>query len=638
MGSLVYTIEEKCIGCNNCLRACPVFGANQASVNEKGENVVRIIPENCIHCGHCIEKCAYEARDYEDDTEKFFNDLAQGKRISILAAPAIKTNFVNNHKNLFGYLKQKGVNLIYDVSFGADITTWAYLRFIQQGNIGMLSQPCPAIVNFVERKMPVLMNKLVPIHSPLMCTAVYLRKYKNVTDDLAFISPCIAKKDEIADENTSGMVKYNVTYKKLKAYLEKNNVNLAAYNQAEFDSQISGLGGLYSKHGGLRENVEFYTDNKMWVKQIEGETETYAYLKSFSRRNESDPRPQLVDVLNCRRGCNFGSGTINRATSDAAEYRQFQSKLKMLDNKDYIHGLLDQFDKELVWEDFSRSYSNKMKISYDVENRKLEPIFKRMLKFTDNEKRVNCCSCGYYTCRDMATAIFFNLNSEHNCILYNRKKAMLEHEEINEKNKEIADAMEQMKNANQRTEQIAESLSVQINNIINTMEIINEDNENSLGEIHKVCDKITVNVANSEKVRQIMDLIDADIRSYMNISNTVVSVANQINLLALNASIEAARAGAAGKGFAVVASEIKNLAQKTKNSANSAQDINASVAPRLKQVNSFLSSFVQSMEETSKAVDNIAVSTEKLSVEMNKQTKEISDSTSSIVNAAKSTY
>ncbi len=84
--------------------------------------------------------------------------------------------------------------------------------------------------------------------------------------------------------------------------------------------------------------------------------------------------------------------------------------------------------------------------------------------------------------------------------------------------------------------------------------------------VSSIRDTLENSIAESKNVEQIQTLTE-----------DILSIAAQTNLLALNASIEAARAGEAGKGFAVVADEIRQLAEHSKDTANSIQEISNQV-------------------------------------------------------------
>lgn len=173
---LIYT-NDNCIGCNRCISGCPVLGAN-VSIVENGQNRIYVDGSKCIHCGRCLKTCRHNAREYRDDTKRFVEDLKRGEAISIVIAPAVYINLAEKANNLFGYLKFLGANKIYNVSFGADITTWAYLNYIEKNKLeGGISQPCPVIVNYIEKYCQELREKLLPIQSPLMCSAIYINKY-----------------------------------------------------------------------------------------------------------------------------------------------------------------------------------------------------------------------------------------------------------------------------------------------------------------------------------------------------------------------------------------------------------------------------------------------------------------------------
>ena len=198
--SIINVDIDKCVGCNACVRACPVGDANIARMDEEGKLKIMIDDEKCIKCGACIRACSHSARSYIDDTQRFLQDLANGQEIALIAAPSIKIAFDGNWRHALQWLSNHGIKKIYDVSFGADICTWAHLRYLEK-NPGkkLISQPCAAVVNYVQRHKPDLFSNLSPIHSPMLCLAVYIKKVIGYRGKIAAISPCVAKIEEFRE-------------------------------------------------------------------------------------------------------------------------------------------------------------------------------------------------------------------------------------------------------------------------------------------------------------------------------------------------------------------------------------------------------------------------------------------------------
>ncbi len=160
---MIQVNESKCIGCNACIRTCPVPNANHYD-----GGVVHVNTDECIQCGECVKCCQHGARYFTDDLEEVLS-IAKTNRVSLIVAPAIKTAMDSKWRHVLQWLKENGIHEVYDGSFGADICTYMHIQYLQR-NPGkkIVSQPCAAIINYVEKHRPEMIPHMSPVQSPLM--------------------------------------------------------------------------------------------------------------------------------------------------------------------------------------------------------------------------------------------------------------------------------------------------------------------------------------------------------------------------------------------------------------------------------------------------------------------------------------
>lgn len=604
---------SKCVACNNCIRVCPSMEANTVEHDENGNVRFNINPDKCIRCGACVKICNHNARSYEDDTERFWEDLKSGQKIIAICAPAVKVSFDGCWRNVLDILKKNGVEKIYDVSFGADICTWGHIRYLEQHpGAKLISQPCPAIVNYIRKFCHSALKNLSPVHSPMLCTAVYLRKYLGENAKIAALSPCIAKMDEFRD---TGLVDYNVTFERLGELLRQNGTDFKTLGKTRSNFEFSGIqgsmGAIYPRPGGLKACLELECPT-INVITSEGTDSVYKNLDMYSEINERD-LPDVFDVLSCDKGCGSGPAigaemSIYRMSGIMNGIEKYNRTKRVKFDRKHRDKQFLQFDKQLKLNDFVRDYTPEQINRISVSEQEIEEMLTQMGKHTETERNYNCHSCGFPTCRKMAEAIIKGVSAITSCAQYMQKEADIRRSEIEQTNISIGEVTNEL---NQVVSQLTENIG-EVKEAVGDISQLNNTNHSQVMSLSEILGELRVQ---SENINAAMKSINSSVSGFSDITGNISDIARQINILSINASIEAARAGQAGKGFAVVAEEVGKLAGHSQEAVAEAQKSNELVFTDIKQVNDIVSKINKNMERIEKMMnevrDNISVTLDK---------------------------
>jgi len=195
---------------------------------------------------------------------------------------------------------------------------------------------------------------------------------------------------------------------------------------------------------------------------------------------------------------------------------------------------------------------------------------------------------------------------------------------------ELAGTMEQVASGAEEASSAAEQARVAINQIEKAAIVADSRSQESLERVNKsqvlirsttqgietLIDGIKISADSNLQSTKLIGELENQSAEIGNIVEAVVRIADQTNLLALNAAIEAARAGEHGRGFAVVADEVRNLAEISEKSARDIRHLVGEIRDNVKIV-------VKDVEDAGTAANGEVEKAQKITVDLAKIEKDM---------------
>lgn len=378
----------KCKGCTTCVRFCPT----EAIRVRKGRAF--IIDERCIDCGECIRTCPNNAKKAVSDP------LSALERFTVrvaLPAPTLYGQFDERFSvdRILGGLLELGFTDVFEVARAAELVAdaaaaWMASTGPAEGGGPWISSACPAVVKLLQVRFPSLLERLVPVMSPMEAAAriVKERLYPGRTDvGVFFISPCAGK----------------VTVSRYPQGLAESAVDGVIAIKDVYVPLLNALPGVVERplgYAGAR--------GVAWA-HIDGESDAVGVPKAISVSGIADvigvfealengkmKHVAFIEALACPAGCVGGPLTVENPYIARARIRALESK---------VDGLPPRA---------ARSEGPAIRLGHETtvparSGLRLSPdVFKAMIMLEEAEiigeslPGLDCGSCGAPTCRAFA--------------------------------------------------------------------------------------------------------------------------------------------------------------------------------------------------------------------------------------------
>jgi len=432
--------HEACIKCYSCVRICPVKAIRVDVMTE----FPSILPERCIGCGSCYRACSPEAVFYRSSVSETKKILASGEKVAAICDPAISGEFhdITDYRKFVQMIRNLGFTYVMEVSFGVDLVAKQYRELLGdfRGKFHLMAN-CPAVVAFIEKFYPELINNLAPLVSPMVATAKVTRQKYGSDVRIVAIGPCIAAKDEALRFEGDAGIDSVLTFSELRQLFSEFNVRESHLEFSEFDPPLGNKGSLYPLSNGILQSVGISEDLLEGnVITTEGRDNMLNAVKEFDAR---------IDMIRhhfnifYNDGCLMGPGTSahgekflrHTLVTDYANKR-----LKTL-NKAGWQNDVDEFSGL----DLSRSFTADDQRLPVPPDEKIEEVLRMIDREDQKDNEIGCESCGYASCREFATAIAQGLATSDMCHIFSGRNRQEYIRTLRSTNEKLAKTQEALK-------------------------------------------------------------------------------------------------------------------------------------------------------------------------------------------------